>query len=248
MQSNAFQMAFVKSTLLIVLLCLAVNISGEGIQKDWMVHAQSYIEADRLIALHGAEGKSTFFEDLKRRNESEKQFKESEPPAIKEIEELLTSKNTDKQVIACVATMITGNYSISIIEKLVNNLQSMRPFELKRYTAIALKKVSQGDLKPHEDAILQAIEGESNEHALIEEMLYLLPLDPEKSARVLINLLLHRDSKQVKMFSYVKLHKLGPEYTQRALEELRQMGDKETLELINKMNQPAPLMQEDEDK
>lgn len=246
--SKAFQMVFIKSTLLIALLCLAFNESGEGIQKDWMIHAKSYVEADRLIALHGTEGKSTFLEDLKRRDETVKRFKESTPPTIQEIEELVGSRNTEEQVIAGIAILITGNYSIPIIEKLVNNLKSQGPFELKRYSALALKKVSQKDLKPYEETILQAIEQETNEPALIEEMLYLLPLDPEKSARVLLNLLLHRNSDQVKIFSYVKLHKLGPEYKQRALEELKQIGDKETLELINKMDQPVPLMKEGEDK
>lgn len=243
---KTFQMIFKKSMLLLFLLCLIFYAFGEDRRKDWVGHAQSYIEADQLMALHGEEGKSTFLEDLKRRDEAVRWFRDSMPPTIQEIETLLSSEVSEDKVVACVAILITGNYSIPIVEKLISNLQNQMPYdlvktyELKRYSTLALKRVHQEDLKPYEDAILEAVEQESNEPALIEEMLFLLKLTSSKSARVLTKLLIYRDSDSVKRVAYGLLHKLGPEYKQRALEEVKKQGDHKTLEIINKMDQPAP--------
>lgn len=63
--SKNVQMVFKESTLLLSLLCLIFYAFGEVRNNDWVVHAQSYVEADRLIALHGSQGKPTFLEDLK---------------------------------------------------------------------------------------------------------------------------------------------------------------------------------------
>lgn len=236
----------IKFLLLVSLLSWGFNTS-EGSVKDWIIYAQAYIEADKLIALDGAEGKSTFLEDLKKRDEAVKQFKESKPPSVEEIEVLLNSQNVNEQVIACVGIMLTGKYSTPIIEKLIKNLQTHGPYDLKRYSVLSLGEVNLVDLGPYEDGILQAIEVESNEQALIDEMLFISRFSPEKSSRILTNLLANRESIRIKVFAYGNLHRLGPEYSQRAIEELKQKGDKETLKLIDRMSSGNPL-KEDLDK
>ncbi|MFC1824939.1 hypothetical protein ACFL9T_19695 [Thermodesulfobacteriota bacterium] len=205
-------------------------------REAWITNARSFVEADRLLRLNA--DKPSAFEYLQKRNDSEKKFKDCKSPSIDKIEEMLSSDIIENQNIACVAVYISGNYSERTIKYLVRILQRNEPFELKRFSLFALKRVQLEDLKPFEESIFQAIESENDKFVLSEEILFLIKFPPEKSSKIARNLLLNKEDAGIKRLSYGLLHKLGPDFTNPVLKELERKGDNETLKIIREMGKP----------
>lgn len=231
--------SFLKITLLFLIILLSscsCSKEKEEKQEDWTTIARLFIEADMLLRLNA--DKPSSLEYLQARNDIEKKLRNSKAPSIREIEELLLSETIKNQNIGCVAVYINGHYSDIILKQLVGILHEKRPFELKRFSLLALKKVSLEDLAPFEKIIFQAIEREDDKFVLSEEILFVIKFPPEKSSRIARNVLFHKEDAGVKRLAYGLLHKLGQEYTKPVVEELEKIGDRRTLRIIREMEQP----------
>lgn len=232
------KLASMKSEIfLMILLCMLIlschlkNGKEDNI-SSWIYYAKSFIAADRLIRLNANE--PSFLEYLEERNRNATEI-ENYDPSVREIEKIISSNIIENQKIACVAVYSAGVYSDKILKYLVDILYLNSSYELKRFSLMALSKISPEDIEPYEMKIFKAIEKEKDELVLTEELIFLIRFSPNKTLKIAKYILINKKDAGVKRLAYTLLHRYDPEYARSILKELKQKGEIETLKIIEEM-------------
>jgi hypothetical protein len=222
---------------LLLLASLAVATANGEDSQAWVASARLFVEGDRLFRENVQT--PSFAEYLQKREDSAEAFRKSTPPSVDDIETLLYSESIENKKIACAAVYLSGKYSSRVVEYLVGILHTADAYELKRFSLFALRKVRLEDLLLFEDSIFEAIRNENTPSVLSEEILFLTDFPPECGAKIATHLLIYSNDEGIKRLSYTLLYKLGPAYTEAAVNELKMRDDKETLRIIEEMTNPT---------
>lgn len=237
---------FYINKLTILILCLSCfnTFAAEKSNSSWYVLANMYVDineylisTDELIKKSSEQLSLESDKIIELMNESKKQFSESKPPTLKQLENLFDSELEEDVITACIAVQLSGLFSDKIITKLVDNIQFMKTYDMKFHCISALKELVDKDFKTinkHGNSFIKDLNIEEDEYILIDKLIILSKIKfmSDKGNLVLQDIIQKSDNVLVKILSFTLLNKYFPNSAQKLLEMIHASGNYDDFVLL----------------